>query len=253
MAVKYDVLGPLCVRGAGEVKVTRPALRRLLSILLLDAGAELSCDVLIERVWNGDPPSTAKNSLQAHISGLRRLLGAGAIETARHGYRLRSSPGCLDAEVFVDRFSDVVRQVDRAEWAVAIRSSDSALELWRGRPYEDIADESFAVPEVSRLEEVHQQLMELRVRAMLAAGRNEEALPDIERLVGQQPYREHLWALLMVGRYRLGLQRGALQAFEDAAHRLDEVGLVPGPALGELTARIAKREKALSSGPLPLW
>lgn len=253
MAVLYGVLGPLCVRGPCEIEVSSPTRRRLLSVLLLDAGLDFSCDKIVDHLWSGDPPFNARNALQAHVSGIRRLLGRGEIETVPNGYRIRVADGCLDADVFAERYARTIDAFDKCLWWTAIDEACDALSLVRGMPYAELVEDSFAQPEITRLQEMRQQLLELRVRAMLAAGKNEEALPEIERLVGSEPYREHLWALLMVGRYRLGLQRSALKAYDDALERLGEVGLTPGRALEELTSKIANREVELVDGPLPLW
>lgn len=253
MSVLYGVLGPLCVRGLREIQVSSSIRRRLLSVLLLDAGLDVSCEKIAEGVWAGDPPAHARNALQSHVSGLRRLLGKDEIGTVPHGYRIRVADGCLDVHVFANRFGQALAAFDDSRWRTAIDQAQRALSLVRGDPFTELAEDAFAQPEITRLEEMRQQLNELLLRAMLAVGRNEEALPELERLVGAEPYREHLWALLMVGRYRLGLQRSALRAYDDASARLGEVGLVPGRALEELTIRIANRDSELAEGPLPLW
>lgn len=252
MAVLFGVLGPLCVRGPCEIEVSSPIRRRLLSVLLLDAGRDVSCDKIAESLWSGDPPAHSRNALQAHISGLRSLIGKDAIGTVPSGYRVRVDEGCLDADVFAQRFDCALGMFEEGCWRQAIDQAQAALGLVRGTPFADLIEDAFARPEITRLEEIRQQLLELRVRAMLALGKNEAALPELERLVGSEPYREHLWGLLMLGRYRVGLQRSALRAFDDASARLSEVGLTPGPALEQLTTRIANREPELADGPLPI-
>src|SRR5215467_3601368 len=74
---------PLQVRLLGPVDVTVrgvpcpfPGLRRksVLAILALHPGEVVSASRLIDLVWGDDPPATAANTVQGHISYLRRTL-----------------------------------------------------------------------------------------------------------------------------------------------------------------------------------
>jgi hypothetical protein len=60
MGHNFLVVGPLQVRGGNGVELRRLSHRRLLSILLLDAGRRQTTDVLIERFWGDDPPEQPK-------------------------------------------------------------------------------------------------------------------------------------------------------------------------------------------------
>ena len=44
--------------------------------------------------------------------------------------------------------------------------------------------------------------VELRIEARLALGRHAELVSELEALVREHPYRERLWALLMLALYR---------------------------------------------------
>ena len=50
------------------------AKERLLLALLAAAGPGVSTDALAETLWNGDPPATARKSLQVHLVRLRSAL-----------------------------------------------------------------------------------------------------------------------------------------------------------------------------------
>ena len=54
--------------------------KALLARLALDAGRAVSTATLVTDLWDAPPPSAPK-ILQAHISALRKALGAAAIET----------------------------------------------------------------------------------------------------------------------------------------------------------------------------
>ena len=123
-----------------------------------------------------------------------------------------------------------------------------ALALWSGAPLADVADEPFAAVEIRRLEELWLRAAELAVDADLAAGREEEALARLERLVEEHPLRERLHAQRMLALYRSGRQSEALDAYVAARRRLvEDVGIEPGAELRELHARILTQDPALRS------
>ena len=97
--MRFEVLGPLTVMDDGVVIRLRRAERRLLSILLLEAGKDVATDILIDRMWNGSPPTTARNTLHAHISSLRRRLPDVVVSTS-DGYRLPTDGHELDLDEF---------------------------------------------------------------------------------------------------------------------------------------------------------
>ena len=73
--MRIGVLGPLAVAGRSGVTLERRSHRRLLSILLFQAGDAVETEVLIDRFWGDAAPPTARAALQTHLSQLRRLLG----------------------------------------------------------------------------------------------------------------------------------------------------------------------------------
>jgi predicted ATPase/DNA-binding SARP family transcriptional activator len=248
-AIRFEVLGPLRVGGDLEVALTRPAHRRLLSILLLEGGRRLSTDALIERFWDGDPPQTAKAALQTHVSALRGLLPSGTVVTEGYGYALPLDGHALDAVEFSDRAAAARQHVAIRDWSNAVAAADDALARWRGRPFEELRDDPFAQPEVRRLEELRLELLELRAEALVATGHEADVLPELERLVVEHPLRERLWEQLMLARYRLGRHADALDAYQRARDELDELGLEPGPGLHRLQERILRHDDELHRRP----
>ena len=105
--MRYRILGPLEVLDddGRPVALGGRRERTLLAALLLEANRVVSSHRLIDAVWGDDPPETAANALQVHISKLRKVLAAspgavGPLLTEAPGYVLRTSPGQLDAERF---------------------------------------------------------------------------------------------------------------------------------------------------------
>ena len=76
--MRYRILGPLEVLDDGGRPFPLGGRRErvLLATLLLEANRVVSSGRLIEAVWGGDPPETAANALQVHVSKLRKTLAA---------------------------------------------------------------------------------------------------------------------------------------------------------------------------------
>lgn len=243
--MRFAVLGTLTVSERSEIVLERRSHRRLLSILLLQGGQPIETDALIDRFWGEVPPATARAALQTHLSQLRSRLGDGVIETVGGGYRLPLAGHTLDVAEF-DAAGARTREASRSgAWSSGVDAADEALALWRGRPYAELEDDDYARPEAARLDELRVELIEARAEALLAMGRNEEALPALEHAVKEFPYRERIWQQLMHARARLGRTVDALAAYHEARRLFDEVGLEPGPALRQLEERILREDPTL--------
>jgi peptide/nickel transport system substrate-binding protein len=207
--------------------------RALLAMLGLHANATLSMDRLVDGLWGDDPPATAEKMVQLYVSQLRRVLnGAAEIITHGRGYELRIEEERVDAA----RFERLVRE----------GTADEALALWHGEALADVSQEPFAAAEIRRLEELRSQAGGRAVDEDLAAGRDQEALARLERLIAEEPLREPLHAQRMLALYRAGRQAEALDAYVAARRQLvDEAGVEPGAELHELHARILRQDPAL--------
>ncbi len=201
--------------------------------------------MLIDRLWGEEPPATARAALQTYVSQLRRLLGDGVIVTSGAGYVLNLRGHHLDSQVF-NAFASAARTAfETGTWQEVLNDADRALALWRGRPFVELQDDAFAVPEIARLEELRIELVETRAEALLTLGRTEDALPDLERFVLEYPLRERLRRHLMVARARLGRVSEALDTYQDLRRTLSEMGLEPAPDLRELEERILQEDPVL--------
>jgi predicted ATPase/DNA-binding SARP family transcriptional activator len=225
---------------------------------LLHANETLSTERLIDELWGEDPPATAARTVQAHVSRLRKALGAGAgngagsvIVTRDHGYQLTLDPERLDSY----RFERLVAK-GRSELATghprrASSAFESALALWRGAPLADLAHEPFVQREIARLEDLRMVALEHLNEAKLALGRHSELVGQLETLIGENPYRERLRAQLMLALYRSERQADALQAYQDARRTLvEELGIEPGEHLRELERAILAQDPALAAAAM---
>src|SRR5215210_7417067 len=100
-ATRFRVLGPLEVEIAGRpLDLEGPKQRTLLALLLLRANENVSAERLVEALWADDPPPTAHNALQVHVSRLRATLKEERLAKARGGYALTVRPDELDLARF---------------------------------------------------------------------------------------------------------------------------------------------------------
>ncbi|MEN3341097.1 MAG: hypothetical protein V7644_501 [Actinomycetota bacterium] len=251
--IEFRILGPVEAREEGRrLPLGAPKQRALLAFLLLNAEAAVSRDRLVDALWNGSAPRSAVASLQVYVHGLRRALGSGRIETHGTGYRLRLDGAELDLarfEKLVERASAALASGAPADAAEDVRA---ALGLWSGSPLADLAGEPLAEAEAGHLEERRLHALELRNDAGLALGRHEELVPELERLIAAEPYRERFRAQHVLALYRSGRQTDALEAYRAARELLvEELGVDPGPELQELERRILRHDPALAAPDAP--
>jgi DNA-binding SARP family transcriptional activator len=241
---KFRILGPLELENAdGPVVLGGQKQRALLGLLLIHAGEVVSTDRLVDQLWGEHPPRTASTSLQNFVSGLRKLLPPGALETKPPGYVLRPADGELDLARFERLVEEAKRQAEPDRRAALLRE---ALALWRGPPLADLAFETFAQDEIRRLDELRLEALDERLDADLQRGLGGELVAELERLVAASPLRERLRGMLMLALYRAGRQAEALQAYLDARQALvEELGIEPSPQLQRLYRSLLRQESEL--------
>ena len=242
--MRLNLLGPVEVTGpSGVVPLGGTKARALVAQLGLAAGRVVPATRLIESLWGDDPPATAMNTLQYHVSVLRRSLASGGVgdvlRTAPPGYR-------LDLPTDVEEFDALTQLARRAEPEPAIDLCARALGLWRGPALADLADAPFAEAAAIGLEERRLGCTERWAQAMLDAGRATELVEPLRTIVATQPTRETLWARLITALYRSGRQADALAAFADVRKVLDDlIGVEPGPELQALQRAVLVQDPAL--------
>lgn len=242
--MRFSILGPLEIRDAtGRVELTSPKQRQLLALLIGRYDVPSGSDLLIEALWTGHPPTAARKALNWHILQLRNTLGADRIVHAAGGYRLMCSPDELDHL----RFENLVDEADTVTHAPE-RASEllrSALALWRGPAYGDLAN-GLLQEEALRLDELRLTAVEQRGRLELSTGGHAGLIPDLTVLTGQHPFRQELQRQLMLALYRAGRQSEALTVFREVRRRsITELGLEPSPILRDLQRRILSGDTTL--------
>jgi DNA-binding SARP family transcriptional activator/Tfp pilus assembly protein PilF len=252
--VEFRVLGPLEVRADGEVLPIRaPGRRALLAALLLSANQAVPVSRLVESIWGESAAPSAVPNLRSHVVALRRLLSDDRILTRSGGYQLVVEPGELDLSVWGELVADGRRARRQERHAIAAQKFNQALDLWRGRPLENVTLGGSAEPEVARLAEERLSVVEECLDARLACGEHAEVIGELRGLVVEHPLRESLWALLMLALSRAGRSADALVTYEEVRRRLaDELGVDPGPELRRLHQQLlGGAETAPRPRPIP--
>ena len=251
--MEFGILGPLQVRADGSA-VTVPGAkpRAVLAVLVLHANRSVSPDQLAHALWGEEAPAGATKTVQVHVSRLRKALGSGAaVLTTPAGYELRVAPEQVDAQRFERLLGEGRAELAAGHPREAAAALQEALSQWRGNPLEDLAYEPFAEREIPRLEELRVAALEQLVEAKLALGAHAEVVGELERMVEAYPYREGLWAQLMLALYRCDRQADALQAYQRARHHLvEELGIEPGERLRALEQAVLEHDAALAA-PAP--
>jgi DNA-binding SARP family transcriptional activator/tetratricopeptide (TPR) repeat protein len=254
----FAVLGPLEVRTpGGRVSLGGERQQRLLAALLLKAGRSVAVDSLVDTLWDGDPPATARRQIHNGVWQLRRALaGTGAtLHNEAPGYRLGIDVNRFDLRRFEHGLAEGRRRAASGDLSGAARTFRAALTLWRGPALAGIGGGALE-REAARLNELRLAALEDCVEHELACGAGHELIAELAALVAEYPIRERLVAALMLALYRGGRQAEALTAYREVATQLrDELGVDPGPLLRQRfdevlrSADVPARRRCLPSKP----
>jgi predicted ATPase/DNA-binding SARP family transcriptional activator len=246
------ILGPVeAVANDGRVlSLGGPRQRALLALLALEPGRAVSADELAEELWAGEPPAGAAKTLRSYVSRLRSVVGAELVEARAGGYRIELQREQVDAHRFELLFRQGHEALVRAAAGIAAERLHAALALWRGAALADVARDGALAVEARRLDELRLVCLEQRIEADLALGRNVELIPELERLVHEEPMRERLWRQLVLAYYRTERQAEALRTYRRVRELLVlRLGIEPGDELKDLERAVLRQDVALVSRP----
>ncbi|MEV7558427.1 AfsR/SARP family transcriptional regulator [Streptomyces sp. NPDC089795] len=257
-----EVLGTLAVREQGvSVTPTAPKPRQVLALLALHADHVVPVSALIEELWAGAPPRSARTTLQTYVLQLRALIasaleqGAAAAEGAEGaagrrtakdvlvtlpgGYLLNSGGGTSDVREF-DRLAGIgYRAMDAGDFPGAARQLREALALWSGPAFADVHGGIQLDMEARRLEETRLCALDQRIEADLRLGRHRELLAELTVLASRYRTHENLHGQFMLALHRSGRRGEALDVYQRLrATLVRELGLEPSAALRRLQRSI---------------
>lgn len=255
-----EVLGTLAVREHGvSVTPTAPKPRQVLALLALHADQVVPVSALIEELWAGAPPRSARTTLQTYVLQLRALIATaldqGAADgeqapadrrtakdvlvTLPGGYLLNSGGGTSDVREF-DRLAGMgYRAMDAGDFPGAARQLREALALWSGPAFADVHGGIQLDMEARRLEETRLCALDQRIEADLRLGRHRELLAELTVLASRYRTHENLHGQFMLALHRSGRRGEALDVYQRLrATLVRELGLEPSAALRRLQRSI---------------
>jgi predicted ATPase/DNA-binding SARP family transcriptional activator len=237
--VQIGILGPFEVRADDGALADVPGarLRGLLVALALSPGQVVSKAALVDWIWGEHPPADAANALQRLVSRLRKALPGAVVEGLTDGYRLTVDPDAVDAVRFERLRND--------QGPLRVQRLRDALELWRGPAMQDVGlqdSEAFEAA-ATRLEGLRLATAEDRFEAEIGLGHGADLVTELTDLVAAHPVREKLVAALMRALVAAGRNSEALQAYQRAREALaDELGVDPSPELSALHVALLRGE-----------
>ncbi|WP_329295038.1 AfsR/SARP family transcriptional regulator [Streptomyces pseudovenezuelae] len=252
--VELLALGPLELwHGQRQHELGSLKERCVMAALVHARGEPVSVDALMDRVWNGDPPPTAQDTLHSYLSRLRRRLrtavGDDLARVDRPSprlYQLRVSPEDIDLLRFQRLRADAAAAGARGEHELAIGLLRTAEALWRGDPLTEFSDNSWALSVRARLIEDHRRVREERIGLEMELGRHADLIGELQELASQNPFAQKVIGSLMLALYRSGRHDEALAVYRNTRGRLHESqGIEPGSELQELHLRMLEQDHTL--------
>lgn len=225
-------------------------LRRLLALLLLRANSVVRSAALFDELWGDRPPRSARTTLQTYVYQLRKLLercgGGSGAELVTHpaGYELRLAD---DDEIDVNQFESlfVRAKACRTDGLTedALAALTEALALWSGAALIDVETGPLLDAEVTRLEELRTEALDLRLELELELGRHQHVVSELVSLVGLHPAHEGFVAKLMLALVRSGRRAEALEIYRRTRREFVEgLGLEPSQQIQQLHRAILNGE-----------
>jgi DNA-binding SARP family transcriptional activator len=243
--VRVRLLGPVdAVVGGAPVPISGLRRKAVLAVLALHGEGIAGTGRLIEAVWGDEAGRASLNTLQSHVSALRRVLGnRDAIVARPPGYLLDLGSGTTDV-------TEARRLVERGECgddpALSASTLRAALALWRDRSLIDVGGVAWLDEQAASLERLRTRAQLALIRARLALGEHAQLEPELERLARGRPFDEQVHAQLMFALYRAGRQADALAVYRRLRTALaDNLGIDPGQRLRDLESAILRQDPAL--------
>ncbi|HEY4457092.1 MAG TPA: BTAD domain-containing putative transcriptional regulator [Pseudonocardiaceae bacterium] len=239
--IEFRLFGGVAADRAGTpVDLGHARQRCVLAVLLVDANTAVSVDELIDRVWAGEPPLRAKESLQSYLTRLRRALPEVRITRIGGGYVLAVDKHAVDLHRFRELAAAARKTGDPAEF-------EQAVALWQGDPLAGL-DVPWAHTLRAALTQERTAVELDLVDAQLGHGKHHEVLPTLAARVEQHPLDERLAGQYLLALYRAGRQADALRHYERVRATLaEELGIDPGPGLRAVHQHLLTGEAA----PIP--
>lgn len=247
--MEFRILGNLELVSNGEViDLGGNRIRAFAAGILIHACEPVTYDKLSSYIWD-EPPTSASANLRTYATALRRKLAiaeAGAdrwLKTTSGTYQLLFDPGIMDAAVFDSLVAESERHFTCGDIARCVAKLDRALQLWRGRPMQNVRGSWLLSAEIACLEERYLVAAERRADLFFASRHYADSIRYLRSLVSEFPLNEGLWARLMRALANSNRRADALAAYRYARELIaDSTGMEPGTILKNIHVAILKDE-----------
>ncbi len=190
--------------------------RTILKILLVQPGAVVTADRLIDYLWPDEDEPVARRRLHVRISDLRRALPhPSPILTVDGGYRFDIDGDCwLDVAAFEQWVENGRFHQEKNELTKAIAAYKKASELYKGEFLAEDLYESWAAAPRERLRELHLNTLTELAECYALQGRYRRAITLGQRVLALDPVREAMYVRLMLYHYYAGERTQSLDVYE---------------------------------------
>ncbi|MFC4034978.1 tetratricopeptide repeat protein [Streptomyces polygonati] len=252
--MEVHLLGAVELSAHGSlVRLRSDRERCLLASLALDVGRPVTQELLVARLWDDEPPDTARANLHTYISRLRhalRTVGGPAgqrpkpppvISLRAHTYSLEADPESVDWHRFLRLSREAGSAVRAGDDHRALAALDTAEGLWIGEALAGLpgnwARSARGMMAERQLATAHTRL-DLRLRLAHFA----DAISEASELTERHPLDETLARQLMVALYADGRHAEALQVYLRARRLFrDRLGSEPGEPLARVHGLILRQ------------
>jgi DNA-binding SARP family transcriptional activator len=246
--VLVRLLGPVDLSVDGVVRPISGLRRKaVLAMLALSAGEVVSASRLIDVVWGEQAPLTATNTLQSHVSHLRRVFGIkDTIRWHPPGYVLELEADGTDVAV-AERLIGLGTRSSDAEYR--LRHLQAAIDLWRGQSLMDVSGLLMMDEQAERLNNLLLKAKQALAETRMALRQYARAVEELQALVLEYPLQEQVHEQLMLALYRAGRQGDALAVYRRLRAVLtDQLGIEPSRSVRNLESAILRQD--VHAGPL---
>ena len=210
----------------------------LLTRLALAPGVEVSREILVDDLWNGQQPRSGTGALRVQVKRLRDGLGddSSCVVTSPRGY-------LLDPNVRVDLL-ELERAIEAATTKAdsspreALALLDPARPPLSSHPLHQLGDYEFAASARQRFVRTQREAALLTSKLLLALDEPDSTLGLLTDLSHLHPFDESVAAVLAGALHSAGNTREALRTITDFRRALGEVGLSPSSALDDIERRM---------------
>lgn len=254
-SVQVDFLGEFAVRVGGRAIEFPAGKQRLLIVsLALRRGQTVPAERLLLDMWGEEPPPSAVTTLRGHVRRARCALSKGGaegvVETVRGGCRLAAVE--TDLSIFRQKCDAARLATDQV---VELREIERALDLWRGRAFQDLEEREWLTEAAVTIEEERLQAVERHLDLLMSKGDPRSVIRLAGGFQSDHPIRESLWKRLMLALHADGRTAEALLRYAELRELLSEqLGVEPSPPMRALhqqllVAQVDSDSAAVGSGP----